>query len=233
MNFPWNFLLFGLYPYIALTVCIFVSLIRFDREQYTWKAGSSQLLRGKGMVLASNLFHIGIIFVILGHFIGLLTPHAIYHHVISAPDKQLMAMVVGGVFGGMCFIGLTMLIYRRLTDERVKASSSFTDIAILILLYIQLILGMITIFVSTGHMDGSVMISLSEWAQAIVTFRPEAASEAIASTNIFYKLHVFFGISIVLFFPYTRLVHIISAPVWYLGRSYQIVRQKRQYGTKG
>ena len=227
MNFSWNFLLFGLYPYIAIVVCVVASLIRFDREQYTWKAGSSQLLRNKGMVLASNLFHVGIIFVICGHIIGLLTPESIYHHVISTPNKQLMAMVSGGLFGAICFVGLSMLIYRRLTDDRVKASTSFSDIAILILLYIQLILGLSTIVVSSQHMDGSVMLLLAEWAQSIVTLQPIAASSAIASVNIIYKLHVFFGISIILVFPYTRLVHIISAPVWYLGRSYQIVRQKR------
>ena len=227
MNFSWNFLLFGLYPYIAIVACVAVSLIRFDREQYTWKAGSSQLLRGKGMVLASNLFHVGIIFVICGHIIGLLTPESIYHYVISTPNKQLMAMVSGGLFGAICFVGLSMLIYRRLTDDRIKASTSFSDIAILILLYVQLILGLSTIFASAQHMDGSVMLLLGEWAQSIVTLQPIAASSAIASVNIIYKLHVFFGISIVLVFPYTRLVHIISAPVWYLGRSYQIVRQKR------
>ncbi len=227
MNPTLNTLMFGLYPYIAIAVCVVVSLIRFDREQYTWKAGSSQLLRGKGMVLASNLFHIGIIFVICGHIIGLLTPESIYHYVISTEDKQLLAMGSGGFFGALCFVGLSMLIYRRLTDDRIKASTSFTDIAVLFLLYIQLILGLCTIFVSAGHMDGSVMLQLANWAQSIVTLQPMAASAYIADVHILYKLHVFFGISIVLVFPYTRLVHIISAPVWYLGRSYQIVRQKR------
>ncbi|MBL4681587.1 MAG: respiratory nitrate reductase subunit gamma [Pseudomonadales bacterium] len=226
MNTSLNMLLFGLYPYIAIVICIAVSIIRFDREQYTWKAGSSQLLRGKGMVLASNLFHIGIIFILAGHFVGLLTPESIYHHVISTPNKQLLAMVSGGFFGGLCFIGLTMLLYRRLTDARIKANTSFSDIFILLLLYIQLILGLSTIVVSASHMDGSIMIMLSEWAQNIVLLRPVVASESIANVHILYKLHVFFGLSLILVFPYTRLVHMISAPIWYLGRSYQIVRQK-------
>lgn len=227
MNLSLNTFLFGLYPYIAIVVCIVACLIRFDREQYTWKAGSSQLLRGKGMVAASNLFHVGIIFVLCGHFVGLLTPESVYHHVISTPNKQLLAMVSGGLFGLLCFVGLSMLLYRRLTDERVKASSSFSDIAILVLLYIQLILGLCTIVVSAEHMDGSVMLLLAEWAQSIVLLQPMQASAAIADVHIIYKLHVFFGMSIVLVFPYTRLVHIISAPIWYFGRSYQVVRRKR------
>lgn len=226
MSFSLNTVLFGLYPYIAIVVCVAVCLVRFDREQYTWKAGSSQLLRGKGMVMASNLFHIGILFILAGHVVGLLTPEFIYHYVISTPNKQLLAMVSGGLFGVLCFIGLSMLLYRRLTDDRVKASGSLMDIAVLVLLYVQLILGLSTIVISADHMDGSVMVLLASWAQNIVSLNPVQASAAIADVHILYKLHVFFGLTIVLIFPYTRLVHMISAPIWYLGRSYQIVRQK-------
>lgn len=226
MSFSLNTVLFGLYPYIAIVVCVAVCLVRFDREQYTWKAGSSQLLRGKGMVMASNLFHIGILFILAGHVVGLLTPEFIYHYVISTPNKQLLAMVSGGLFGVLCFIGLSMLLYRRLTDDRVKASGSLMDIAVLVLLYVQLILGLSTIVISADHMDGSVMVLLASWAQNIVLLNPVQASAAIADVHILYKLHVFFGLTIVLIFPYTRLVHMISAPIWYLGRSYQIVRQK-------
>ena len=223
----WNFLLFGLYPYIALIVCAAVCIIRFDREQYTWKAGSTQLLRNKGMVVASNAFHIGIIFIIIGHIVGLLTPEALYHHVISTPNKQLLAMVSGGLFGLLCLYGMAILIYRRFTDERVRASSSFSDMFVLVLLMIQLVLGLLTIFVSATHLDGSVMLLLANWAQSLVVLQPVEASAYIANVHILYKMHVFFGLTIFLVFPYTRLVHIISAPVWYLGRSYQIVRGKR------
>ncbi|MBT8138911.1 MAG: respiratory nitrate reductase subunit gamma [Gammaproteobacteria bacterium] len=227
MNFSLNTFLFGLYPYIALVVCVVACFIRFDREQYTWKAGSSQLLRTKNMVLASNLFHIGIIFILFGHIVGLLTPESLYHYVISTPNKQLLAMISGGFFGLLCLVGLIMLLHRRLTDPRVRASSSFSDIAVLVLLLIQLLLGLMTIFISAEHLDGSVMLLLANWAQSIVTFQPMQAAASIANVHILYKLHVFFGISIILVFPFTRLVHMISAPVWYLGRNYQIVRQKR------
>ena len=227
MNMDLNFIIFALYPYLALAICVIGCWVRFDREQYTWRAGSSQLMRSKGMVVASNCFHIGIIFILAGHFVGLLTPESIYHHFISTPTKQLVAMVSGGIFGIICFIGLTMLIYRRLTDPRVRATSSFSDIGILILLYIQLLLGLATIVVSTSHMDGSVMVMLANWAQSIVTLRPSEAALAISPVHLIYKLHVFFGVSIILVFPFTRLTHIISAPIWYLGRRYQIVRQKQ------
>jgi nitrate reductase gamma subunit len=183
-------------------------------------------MRSKSLLIASNLFHVGVLFILAGHLVGLLTPEAIYHHVISTPNKQLLAMVSGGLFGIICFVGLTMLLHRRITDERVKATGSRGDLAVLILLYIQLILGLSTIVVSSSHMDGSVMVLLATWAQSIATFQPLAAADAIRSVHILYKLHVFFGLTIVLVVPFTRLVHIISAPVWYLGRRYQIVRQK-------
>ncbi|MEH6368222.1 MULTISPECIES: respiratory nitrate reductase subunit gamma [Pseudomonas] len=221
-----NLLLFGVYPYVALAICLIGSWARFDLSQYTWKTGSSQMLSNKGMRMASNMFHVGVLFVLLGHFVGLLTPPALYHHVISTENKQLLAMVSGGIFGVICLVGLLMLIHRRLTDPRVRASSSFSDVMILLVLLAQLLLGLGTIFASTAHLDGSVMILLGNWAQALVTLQPMVAAENIASVGLVYKLHVFLGMTLFVLFPFTRLVHMVSAPIWYLGRRYQIVRQK-------
>lgn len=221
-----NLLIFGVYPYVALAICLIGSWARFDLSQYTWRAGSSQMLDNKGMRLASNLFHVGIIFILAGHFVGLLTPHAIYHHFISTESKQLLAMVSGGFFGILCLIGLVMLIKRRLNNPRIRASSSTSDIMILFVLLAQLVLGLMTIVASTQHLDGSVMVLLGDWAQSIVTLQPVRAAAAIEPVSIIYKLHVFLGMTLFVLFPFTRLVHIVSAPIWYLGRRYQIVRQK-------
>lgn len=226
-----NLLLFGIYPYIALAICIIGSWARFDLSQYSWKAGSSQLFNRTAaeqryMRIASNLFHVGVLFVLAGHFVGLLTPEAIYHSVISTQNKQLLAMVSGGFFGFLCLIGLLMLLKRRLFDDRVRASSNASDIMILLVLLAQLVLGLLTIVASTAHMDGSVMVLLANWAQQVVTLQPQAAAASIASVGLVYKLHVFLGLTLFVLFPFTRLVHIVSAPVWYLGRRYQIVRQK-------
>lgn len=222
----WNLLVFGVYPYVALAICLLGSWARFDLSQYTWKAGSSQMLSGRGMRVASNCFHIGVLFVLAGHFVGLLTPASVYHSVISTEHKQLLAMVSGGFFGLVCLFGLVMLIHRRLTDARVRATSSTSDILILMVLLAQLVLGLLTIVASTGHMDGSVMVRLADWAQNTVLLRPVAAAAAIAPVSLVYKLHVFLGLTLFVLFPFTRLVHIVSAPIWYLGRRYQIVRQK-------
>lgn len=221
-----NQILFGLYPYVALSVFLVGSVVRFDREQYTWRSGSSQLLRRRLLFVGSNCFHIGVLAILAGHFVGLLTPHEIYTAMgLTVEAKQLMAMVIGGVFGLLCFIGLTLLIYRRLSDPRIRLTSSFMDIAILLLLYAQLILGLSSIFVSAQHLDGSEMLKLADWAQRIVTLRGGAADE-IADVSIIFKCHIVLGMTIFLLFPFSRLVHIWSAPIGYIGRSYQVVRRR-------
>jgi nitrate reductase gamma subunit len=223
-----NHALFGWYPYLCLTVFVVGSLLRFDREQYTWRSGSSQLLRRKQLMWGSNLFHVGILVIFLGHFIGLLTPIAVYDFIgISHGAKQMMAIVIGGIAGIACFIGLTLLIHRRLFDSRIRKTSSFGDIAVLLLLYVQLILGMATIPISLGHLDGHEMVKFMNWAQGILTLQP-GASAYVADVNPIFKWHLFLGMTIFLVFPFTRLVHVWSAPVWYLGRrGYQVVRTNR------
>ena len=222
-----NHLLFGIYPYIALSVFLLGSVVRYDRDQYTWKTGSSQLLESKQLRKGSIAFHIGVIAVLAGHFVGLLTPKAVWHVLgISAEVKQLIAMGMGGFFGLICFYGMTILIKRRLTNERVRATTSTMDITILLLLYVQLILGLLSIFVSAGHLDGKEMLKLMSWAQNIVILNGTDASTAIAHVHPIFKLHVFLGMTLFLLFPFSRLVHIWSVPVKYFRRNYQVVRAK-------
>jgi nitrate reductase gamma subunit len=228
MNIWLNNALYGWYPYVALTVFLLGSLLRFDHSQYTWRTGSSQLLRRRQMMWGSNLFHIGILAIFGGHCIGLLTPVALFDALgISHTFKQLLAMAVGGIAGIACWIGIAMLAHRRLFDPRIRNTSSFADIAILLLLWAQLTLGLLTIPVSAGHLDGHEMVKFMNWAQGIVTLHPGAAT-LIADVSPVFKLHLFLGMSIFLVFPFTRLVHVWSAPVWYLGRpGYQVVRTTR------
>ncbi|MGE0037721.1 MAG: respiratory nitrate reductase subunit gamma [Xanthobacteraceae bacterium] len=222
-----NYILFGWYPYLCITVFAVGSLMRFDREQYTWRSGSSQLLRRRQLMWGSNLFHIGILVIFLGHVVGLLTPIWVFDQLgISHTFKQWMAIVVGGGAGIMCFVGTTFLVHRRLFDPRIRRTSSFGDIAILLLLYVQLILGLSTIFVSLQHLDGHEMVKFMNWAQGIVTLQPGAATQ-VADVPAIFKMHLLLGMTLFLLFPFTRLVHMLSAPVWYLGRrGYQIVRSK-------
>jgi nitrate reductase gamma subunit len=222
-----NSALFGWYPYLCLTVFLLGSLLRFDREQYTWRSGSSQLLRKRQLRWGSNLFHVGILVIFGGHFVGLLTPIEVFDALgISHSFKQGLAVTVGGLAGIACFIGITMLAHRRLFDVRIRATSGFGDIAILLLLWLQLTLGLSTIFVSLGHMDGHEMVKFMDWAQGVMTLQPSAAAH-VADVHLVFKAHLILGMTIFLVFPFTRLVHVWSAPVWYLGRpGYQVVRTR-------
>ena len=221
-------LLFGIYPYVCLTVFFVGSWIRFDRDQYTWKSDSSQLLRAGSLRWGSNLFHVGVLFLFFGHTVGMLTPHFVYEHFMSAGAKQMMAMVSGGAAGLMGFVGLSILLHRRLSDDRIRATSKTSDILILVLLWLQLALGLATIPLSAQHLDGSMMMRLAEWGQRIVTFR-SGAVELLTGAGWIFKTHMFLGMSIFLIFPFTRLVHVWSGfgTLAYVLRPYQVVRARR------
>lgn len=221
-----NHLLFAYYPYLAGTVFLLGSLVRFDMSQYTWKTNSSQLLdNSTRFQVGSVLFHAGVLFLLFGHLIGLLMPHWMYPYFgLTASSKQILAMVAGGIAGLSALVGGAILLHRRIFHPRVRAHSTRNDIFILVLLYIQLILGMLTIPISMGHLDGGTMLKLSDWAQHVLTFR--GGSEYIADVHWIFKLHLFLGITTFLVFPFTRLVHIWSLPATYIARQYQIVRQR-------
>ncbi len=219
---------FNVYPYVSLAVFLMGSLARFDRDQYTWKSDSSQLLRTGVLRWGSNMFHVGILFLFFGHFVGLLTPHWMYEPFISPANKQLVAIVAGGIAGFVCFIGLSLLIYRRIFDPRIRLTSHRTDLAILIILWVQLVLGLITLPYSLSHADGSVMLVLSDWAQRVFTFRVGDAA-ALIPLAWPYKVHLVLGMTIFLLFPFSRLVHVWSgfATLFYLFRPRQVVRSRR------
>ena len=226
MNLLHNFL-FSVYPYICLAVFFMGSLARFDRDQYTWKSDSSQLLRKGQLKWGSNLFHIGILFLFFGHSVGLLTPHWVYEPFITAGQKQMIAVTAGGIAGLICFIGLTLLLHRRIFDPRIRLTSHRTDLMILVILWVQLVLGLVTLPFSIGHSDGAVMLKLSAWAQGIVTFQPNAGN--LAGLDWPYLVHLVLGMTIFLLFPFSRLVHVWSGfgTLAYIMRPYQVVRSRR------
>ncbi len=224
-----NEFLFGIYPYIALSVLVVGSIARYERDPFTWKTSSSQLLRRRQLVIGSILFHVGVLIIFFGHLVGLLTPIEVFDAFgISHGAKQVLAIVAGGIAGIMALVGGGMLFHRRWTDPRIRKTSSFADIGILALLLAQLALGIGTIFVSLQHLDGSEMTLFMAWAQGIFTFQPGVAAY-VADASLIFKLHLFLGLTIFLLFPFTRLVHMFSVPVRYLFRpGYQIVRSRRR-----
>ncbi|AQH04748.1 respiratory nitrate reductase subunit gamma (plasmid) [Burkholderia sp. KK1] len=223
-----NSFLFGIYPYIAASIFLFGSLVRFEREQYTWKADSTQLIDRGNLRLGNILFHIGILGLFFGHLVGLLTPVAVWDALgVEHSVKQALAMIAGGIMGAMCLAGLLILLHRRLTSARLSAVTKMGDRVLLVWILITLLLGLSTIGLSAGHMDGAMMVSLMTWAQHIVTFRADAATY-VADAPLLFRVHLFMGMSLFVIFPFTRLVHVWSgfASLGYLTRAWQLVRSR-------
>lgn len=228
-NFDIDYFIFGIMPYIALTVLIVGCIARYERDPFTWKSSSSQLLRRKQLILGSVLFHVGILTVFFGHLAGLFTPVWILDTLgIPYALKQWMAVIIGGIAGVIALIGATILLHRRLTDPRIRRHSSFADIGILALIWLQLLIGIGTIFLTLQHMDGAEMVRFMTWSQSVVLLNLNAWA-MVVDVHWLYKAHIFLGLLITLLFPFTRLVHMVSAPIRYLWRpGYQVVRSRRQ-----
>ena len=223
-----NQLAFGIYPYIALTIFLVGSLIRFEREQYSWKSDSSQLLHRGQLRLGNILFHVGVLGLFFGHLFGLLTPLWIWDTLgVTHGFKQMVALIAGGTMGTLCLVGLLLLLHRRLTNARLTKATRRRDWLLLAWLLGALLLGLLTITESVKHSDGEVMVRLMLWAQHLLTFQGDAASFILDAPWLF-KLHMMMGMTLFVIFPFTRLVHVWSgfASVAYLARPWQLVRRR-------
>ncbi|MGH8122979.1 MAG: respiratory nitrate reductase subunit gamma [Rudaea sp.] len=224
-----NQFLFGIYPYICLAVLLLGSLVRFDREPYSWKSDSSQMLRNGQLRMGSNLFHFGVIVVVLGHFAGFLMPETLVLWLMSPTQHQLLAMVVGGIAGLIAIIGLSILIHRRLYYPRIRSNSRKWDISIVVMLWLQLALGLATVPISAQHMGSGEFESIVAYVQGIVYFHADSAA-LLQGMPWVYKAHILLGFTIFLVSPFTRMVHIWSGvgSLAYLVRPYQLVRTRRR-----
>lgn len=222
-----NAFLFGIYPYICLVVLLVGSLVRFDREPYSWKSDSSQILRNGQLKLGSNLFHYGVLMVILGHFVGFLMPEPLVMWLMSPTQHQLLAMVIGGISGVIALVGATLLVHRRLSDQRIRSNSRKWDIAVIAMLWLQLALGVATVPLSAQHMDGVMFERLVAYVQGVVLLRGDNAL-LLQGVPWVYQLHILLGFTIFLVSPFTRMVHIWSGvgTLAYLVRPHQIVRKR-------
>lgn len=223
---PLNFFLFNLYPYICLAVLLLGSLVRFDREPYSWKSDSSQSICKQELRLGSNLFHYGVLIVIAGHFVGFLMPEPIVMWLMSPTQHMLLAMVVGGIAGVIALIGMSILIHRRLYYRRVRGNSRKWDIIIVLMLWFQLALGITTVPYSAQDMSGAHFEMLVRYVQSIVTFQP--VGSILQGAPWVYQVHILLGFTIFLVSPFTRMVHIWSgvATLAYLFRPHQLVRKR-------
>ena len=222
-----NYLVFGWYPYVAFAVFVVGGWLRFDGEPHIQPDGSGRLFTRRQLTLGVTLFHVGVLILFFGHLVGLLTPIQVFESLgISHAFKQSMANVIGGTAGTVALIGLVLLLRNRLNDVRMRPASLFGDVAILLLILVQLGLGLSSIPVALAKMSsGCEALPLMWWAQSIAALKPAAAAGYIAAMPLIFKLHIVNGLTIVLVFPFTRLVNIWSVPVWFLARRRNVLQR--------
>ncbi len=208
-----NFFL-GYLPYIALAVIVAGTAYRVIVRNKTIQATSSQFIsKDKTLLVGSNLFHYAILIVFFGHVFGLLTPEWSYNWLISNETKRMLAMTFGSLSGIVALVGITMLAIRRFTNKYVRATGKFQDDLIVALLLFQIALGMWSTYI-TSQTPLSDYMAMEHYAQGVFTFKPESW-RYIAHVDVIFKLHIVTGLLIFILFPFTKLIHMVAAPLKY------------------
>lgn len=220
-------LLWVIYPYIILVIFLVGLYYRYQTDQFGWTAKSSEMLEKKKLRFGSNLFHIGIMLVLFGHVGGLLLPKTWLEAIgISDHFYHIVAISLGGFAGVLTLAGCLILLYRRLSDPRIRKTSSFGDMLSIILLTLIVVIGMsATLFNATASTDFDYRETVSPWIRGVLTFTPDGT--LMHKVPIIFKIHIMLGFALFAVFPFTRLVHMLSMPIHYLRRSYVLYRKRK------
>jgi len=207
------------FPYVAVIVFTIATIQRYRQKGFTVSSLSSQFLEGRTLFWGSIPFHLGILALFFGHLIALLIPRAVLAW--NGQALRLLILEVSGLgFALMTLIGLSALVFRRATNPRIRAVTSKMDVAIELLLLAQVVLG---IWIAVGFRWGSSWFAstLTPYLWSLVTFSPDVSD--ITGMSWVIKLHVIGAFAILLMIPFTRLIHMLVAPLNYLVRPYQQV----------
>jgi len=220
----WDTVFFVILPYIALSVCIVASIYRSIYRPFTVSSMSSQLLEHKKLFWGSVPFHYGILLVLLGHLLALLLPGQLRLW-NSAPIRLYLLEATGLALGLWALAGLGVLLWRRLSDKRVRVVTTPMDLVILLLLLVSVITGVLT---ATVYRFGSSWFTVvfTPYLWSVLTFRPLV--NLVAPLPWVIKLHVVNFFVLLAVFPFSRLIHIATYPIGYLIRPWQIVIWNRR-----
>ncbi|UBH13261.1 respiratory nitrate reductase subunit gamma [Macrococcus armenti] len=221
-------LLWVIYPYACIAIFIIGHIFRFKYDQFSWTAKSSEFVEKKSLMWGSILFHLGIIPVIMGHVVGLGIP-ASWLRAIGVSDHlyHIGAVYIGSIFGIVTLIGMLLLTARRVTNENVRKLSSLSDILVNFLLLFIVFIGCYSTIVTNATIpDFDYRNTISEWFRGLLILRPEAGY--MEGVPLSFKIHVLTGFLITALWPFTRLVHVWSVPVNYVGRSHILYRKHKQ-----
>lgn len=214
-----DMILFVVFPYVAVALAVGGTLYRYFTNQFSFTSLSSQFLEGELQFWGSVLWHYGIIPTLLIHLAGFAVPRVmIAMH--STPETLYLAELAGKVLGWMALAGASALLVRRLGSSRIRAVTTPMDWLVLVLLIVQVVLGLWMAFLYRWGATWFVH-TVTPWVASLATFRP--VPQYVASLPWIPKLHFLNATLLIALFPFSRLVHMVSVPVTYLWRRYQIM----------
>jgi len=218
--------LWVIFPYLMITIFIVGHIYRYNVDQLSWTAKSSEFLEKKTLKWGSMLFHIGILLVSVGHIVGLLVPKSLLESLgVSESLYHSGAVYVGGLAGIITLIGILILLNRRLTNKRVRITSDTSDIITVILIFLIIIVGIYNTFIGTRlYSDFDYRETISPWFRGLLTFVPNPS--LMRGVPLGFQLHILISFALIGIWPFTRLVHVWSVPLTYFKRGYIIYRKR-------
>ena len=218
--------LFIAFPYAAVVLAVVVSLYRYYTDRFSYSSFSSQFLEGRALFWGSVPWHYGILIILLAHFVALLWPSG-WADLIANPTRLWVLEIIGLALALAAMLGLSLLLLRRIWSSRIMAVTSRMDWVLLIVLLSQVVLGFwVALFFRWG--SDWYLFTAVPWLTSLATFSPETTF--VTSLPWVVKLHMLGGFVIIAIFPFTRMVHIVTVPITYLWRPYQVVIWNRRSG---
>lgn len=218
-----SLLLYGILPYAAVAVFIVGTWWRYRTDQYGWGARSTQLLESRTLKYASTVFHLGVLAAIGGHVLGILVPRSWTAAVGVSDEAYHVIAVIGGLSAGAAVcVGFILLVYRRIRFPRVRVTTTRADVVVFGLLAVGIVTGMLATITNFGdavHYRESV----GPWFRNLLIFNPEPELMTGAHVTLIFQLHVTSVWFLYAFWPFSRLVHVWTAPVQYAIRRAHIL----------
>ena len=214
-------------PYVTLAIVAIGTWWRYRYDKFGWTTRSSQLYESRLLRIGSPMFHFGILVVIFGHAIGLLIPASWTHAVgLSEHAYHIQAVVLGSIAGLATLAGISLLIYRRRTYGPVFMATTINDKVMYLVLVLAIVAGLTATMLGSGLVGEAYNYreSISVWFRSIWVLQPRG--ELMAEAPVYYQIHVVIGLVLFCLWPFTRLVHVFSAPIAYLFRPYIVYRSR-------
>ncbi|GAA3142018.1 respiratory nitrate reductase subunit gamma [Streptomyces rectiviolaceus] len=218
-------LLWGVIPYVAVVLLVAGLLWRYRYDKFGWTTRSSQVYESKLLNIASPMFHYGILFVLVGHLVGLFIPESWTEKVgVKEHTYHLLSLYGGTAAGILLVIGILLLLYRRRTNAPVFRATTANDKLMYLVLFGAIVLGMVAKLTHASGDGYNYRESIAPWSRSLFTLQPD--TDLMAGVPVLYQIHAVVGMALFALIPFTRLVHMFSAPVQYLFRPYVVYRSK-------